>query len=365
SGKVVGFEIIPKEELQRPRIDLTIRMSGIIRDNFIEAVTLMDKAIKAVAELDEPDNFVRDHTLENLKLQKESLETKDEDETQLFKRAASRIYSNAPGSYSSGVYYAVMASAWETENDLSDIFIQHNAYIYGADDFGYASPTAFKETLKRVDINTHKLSGDEQDFLNAGGYFSAVGGMALTVSALKGTKVKNYLSDTRDLGALSVRTLSEELGRSFRVRILNPNWIEAMKKHGYKGAADISRRITNTFGWQATTKEVDSKVFDELTRTYFLDEKNREFFEKNNPWALEEIGRRLLEAQSRGLWETDEGLLDQLKERYLALEGVLEESTEAYGGELQGGSVDIVTVRDIGKWREKMEAFLGTGGNTR
>jgi cobaltochelatase CobN len=364
SGKVTGFEIIPSSELKRPRIDLTIRMSGIVRDNFMEAVTLLDNAIKAIAELNEPDNYVREHTLENLKLQQETAD-KEEDESKLFKRAASRIYSNAPGSCSSGVYYAVMASAWETEKDLSDIFIQHNAYIYGADDYGYASPNAFKETLRRVDINTHKLSGDEQDFLNAGGFFSAVGGMSLTVSSLKGRKVKNYLSDTRELGALSVRTLSEELGRSLRVRVLNPNWIESMKKHGYKGAADVSRRISNTFGWQATTKELDSKVFDELTNTYFLNDENREFFEKNNPWALEEIGRRLLEAQSRGLWQADENLLNQLKEKYLSLEGVLEESTEAYGGELQGGSVDIVTVRDIGKWREKMEAFLGTVGNTR
>jgi cobaltochelatase CobN len=288
-----------------------------------------------------------------------------DDKALLFKRAASRIYSNAPGSYSNGVYYAVMASAWETEKDLSDIFIQHNAYIYGADEYGLASPSAFKETLRRVDINSQKLMGDEQDFLNAGGFFSAVGGMSLTINSLKGSKAKNYLTDTRELGALSVRTLAEELGRSLRVRLLNPNWIEGMKKHGYKGAADISRRVTNTFGWQATTKELDSKAFDELTRTYFLNDDNRTFFEKNNPWALEEIGRRLLEAQSRGLWEADPDLLDQLKEKYLSLEGVLEESTEAYGGELQGGSVDIVTVRDLSKWRERMEAFLNAGGSGR
>ncbi|MDR2339869.1 MAG: cobaltochelatase subunit CobN [Deltaproteobacteria bacterium] len=359
SGKVTGFEIIPPAELKRPRIDLTVRMSGIMRDNFPEAVALLDNAVKAVALLDEPDNYVRDHTLENLSLEGKGPGGGAPDPSLGFRRAASRIYSNAPGSCSSGVYYAVMASAWESERDLADIFIAHNAYIYGADDYGVASPTAFRETLKRVDVNTHKLSGDEQDFLNSGGYFSAVGGMALTVEGLKGSKAKNYLSDTREPGALSVRTLGEELCRSFRTRLLNPAWIEAMKAHGYKGAADISRRITNTFGWQATTKEVDGAVFDELTRTYFLDPANREFFEKANPWALEEIGRRLLEAESRGLWDAEPGLLEELKEKYLALEGVLEESTEAYGGELQGGSVDIVTVRDISKWKERMDSFLG------
>jgi cobaltochelatase CobN len=135
-----------------------------------------------------------------------------------------------------------------------------------------------------------------------------------------------------------------------------------MKKHGYKGCAEISRRVSNTFGWQATAKVVEDWVFDDITRTYFLDPENRAFFEENNPWALEEIGRRLLEAESRGLWKPADGLLDQLKENYLSLEGVLEESTEAFGGDLQGGAVDIVTTKDIGKWKKKMDDFFSGSG---
>ncbi|MDR2198617.1 MAG: cobaltochelatase subunit CobN [Deltaproteobacteria bacterium] len=361
SGKVVDFAVIPREELKRPRIDLTVRMSGIIRDSFPEAVSLLDRAVKAVAALDEEDNYVRLHTLENMEMEKspEARSETEEDDQARFKRAASRIYSNAPGSYSGGVYYAVMASAWETEKDLADVFILHNSFVYGADDYGRAAPGSFKATLKRVDINSQKLNSDEQDFLNCGGFFSAAGGMSLAVEGLKGKKARNYLADAREPGALSVRSLSEELGRSLRARLLNPGWINDMKKHGYKGAADISRRVSNVFGWQATTGELDAKVFDELARTYYLNPENREFFEKTNPWALEEIGRRLLEAQSRGLWEADPEILEGLKENYLSLEGVLEESTEAFGGDLQGGSVDIVTAKDVLRWKEKMDSFLG------
>ncbi|MDR3204851.1 MAG: cobaltochelatase subunit CobN [Deltaproteobacteria bacterium] len=358
-GKVMGFEIIPKEKLARPRIDLAVRTSGVVRDSFPEALALLDGAIKAVAELDEEDNYPRLHTLDNLAKDPQDKPLNSEESHKRFLRAASRVFSTAPGSYSSGVYYAVMASAWENEADLADIFIEHNAYIYGDENFGLAAPKEFKRTLERVDVNEIKIYGDEQDFLNCGGFFGAVGGLSLTAQRLKGSEVKNYCLDTRSPAFASVRSLSEELGRSFRVRLLNPAWIESMKKHGYKGAAEISRRVTNAYGWQATAKEIDHSFFDRLAQTYFLNSDNRAFFEIHNPFALEEIGRRLLEAESRGLWKTDHELLESLKESYLSLEGALEESVEAYGGELQGGAVDVVTARALPKWREKMEAFLG------
>jgi cobaltochelatase CobN len=259
------------------------------------------------------------------------------------------------------VYFAVMASAWNDEEDLADVFTAHNAFLYGSGSYGEAAPKDFKKLLKRVDVNSHKIFGDEQDFLNSGGFFSAAGGMTLAASLASGKKVKDYCADSRELSALKVRTLSEELGRSFKARLFNPRWIAEMKKHGYKACAEISRRVSNAFGWQATAKAVDGKVFDEITRTYFLDPENRAFFEENNPWALEEIGRRLLEAQSRGLWETDPELLSRLKESYLSLEGVLEESTESYGGELQGGAVDVFAPKDVAKWKKKLDDFLSQG----
>ncbi|MDR2461116.1 MAG: cobaltochelatase subunit CobN [Deltaproteobacteria bacterium] len=361
-GKVIGFEILPLSELKRPRIDVSVRMSGIIRDSFPEAAALLDRAVQAVSRLDEPveENFVKKHTLENM-ADSDPNETEEQRELS-FRRASSRIYSTAPGTYSSGVYFAVMASAWQDEKDLTDIYIQHNAYLYGDGLFGEAAPKDFKRLLSKVDINSHKIFGDEQDYLNCGGYFAGAGGLTVAATQIRGKAVKDYCADTRELTAIKVRTLAEELGRSFRARLFNPVWVREMKKHGYKGCAEISRRVSNTFGWQVTTKAVDDKVFDEITKSYFLDPEMRAFFEENNPWALEEIGRRLLEAESRGLWQADPELLAQLKECYLSLEGVLEESTEAFGGDLQGGAVDIVTAKEIGKWKKKMDEFLGQLG---
>jgi cobaltochelatase CobN len=324
----------------------------------------MDNAVRAVASLeDEPleMNFIRRHTLENLEGEEEP--KTEEDRALMFRRAASRIYSTAPGNYSSGIYFAVMASAWQDEADLTDIYVQHNSYLYGEGLFGQAAPKDFKKLLARVDVNSHKIFGDEQDYLNCGGFFAAAGGMSVAATHIRGGKaVKDYCADTRELSNVKVRTLSEELGRSFRARLFNPVWLSEMKKHGYKACAEISRRVSNTFGWQVTTKVVDDHIFDEITRRFFLDPENRAFFEEHNPWALEEIGRRLLEAESRGLWKADPELLAELKENYLSLEGVLEESTEAYGGELQGGAVDILTTRDIAKWKKKMDDFFSQNG---
>jgi cobaltochelatase CobN len=367
AGRVVGTEVIPLEALGRPRIDVTCRMSGIVRDSFPEAAELLDSAVRTIAALDETieENFVRRHTLEDLeRLQDEEKDKKLtlEEQEERFKLASSRIYSTAPGSCSSGVYFAIMASAWNDEADLTDIFIQHNSWIYGDGFYGKAAPGAFKRTLSRIDINSHKIISSEHDFLNCGGFFAASGGMSMASGNISGKKVKDYCIDTREITAAKVRTLAEELGRSLRARLFNPTWVEGMKKHGYKGAAEISRRVSNTFGWQATAKVVDDWVFDDITKTYFLDADNRAFFEKNNPWALEEIGRRLIEAESRGFWKPEEGLLEALKENYLSLEGVLEESTEAFGGDLQGGSVDILTSKDIGRWKKKMEEFLLAAG---
>jgi cobaltochelatase CobN len=336
-------------------------MSGIVRDAFPDAANLLDSAARTVAALDEPleQNFVRRHTLEDL--EKEG-EVPPEEKDKKFRIAASRVYSTAPGTASSGVYFAVMASAWENEGDLTDIFVQHNAYIYGEGMFGVAAPKAFKNRLSKIDVNSHKVFGEEGDFLNCGGFFGAAGGMSMAAAFVQGKPIRDYCADTRELSSLKVRTLAEELGRSWRARLFNPVWIEGMKKHGYKGCAEVSRRVSNTFGWQATAKVVEDWVFDQITKTYFLDPENRAFFEENNPWALEEIGRRLLEAESRGLWKPEEGLLEELKVNYLSLEGVLEESTEAFGGDLQGGAVDIVTAKDIGKWKKKMDDFLSGSG---
>ncbi|NTU43569.1 MAG: cobalt chelatase, partial [Nitrospirales bacterium] len=152
--------------------------------------------------------------------------------------------------------------------------------------------------------------------------------------------------------------LSEEIRRVARSKILNPKWIEGMKEHGYKGAGDMSKRIGRLYGWQATTRVVDGSVFDDITRTYLMDRENKEFFEENNPWAMEEIGRRLIEAVERGLWEPAPDVRDALKNVYLEVEGWIEERMGDLRGEFQGGSIDIITKDDVEAWKAKMKEVL-------
>jgi len=143
-----------------------------------------------------------------------------------------------------------------------------------------------------------------------------------------------------------------------RTKLLNPKWIESMKRHGYKGAGEISKRIGRVFGWEATTQKVDDWIFDDIARTFVLDEEMREFFKENNPWAMEEISRRLLEAHERGLWQADPEVLEKLKYLYLEIEGWLEEKMGEVGGDFQGGLVDVITAKEIENWAEMMRKTL-------
>ncbi len=335
-GRVSEFDIIPLEELGRPRIDLTINVSCILRDNMLCSIDLMDSAITAVAALDEPDdmNFVRKHTLQSIR---EGMSESD---------ANARMFGAPPGTYTSGVNLAVFASAWKDEKDLADVFVKTKGHGYGGGRDGRPMFEQFATALSKTDIAFDRTASDETDVLSCSCHFSNIGGMAVASRYLSGKDVRTYYGDTRDPRDLSIGTLAEEFRRSMRIRTLNPAWIEAMKEHGYKGANDMSKRVVRLFGWQATTHEVDDWMFDEAVNVFIKDDDNRTFFEENNPYALEEMERRLLEAYSRGLWNADEEMLRVLQERYLDIESMLEE--RAGEGEFQGGSVDVFSQHDVG-----------------
>ncbi|MGO5091485.1 cobaltochelatase subunit CobN [Clostridium sp. LCP25S3_F10] len=347
NGRVCGFDIISLEELKRPRIDLTVRVSGITRDNFSNCVDLLDEAIQAVAVLDEPieKNFVRKHTLEKMK----GKNSKD-----ALREATFRIFASKPGTYQSGVNLAVYASAWKDEKDLADIFVYWNGYAYGKNIYGKEAFKQLQSSLKTVDITYNKVITDEHDLLGCCAYFGSHGGMTSAAKIESGKDVKTYYGDTRDPEYVDVRTLADEIRRVARTKLLNPKWIEGQKRHGYKGASDISKRVGRVYGWEATTGEVDDWIFDDITETFVSNEENRKFFEDNNPWALEEMARRLLEAEQRGLWNAKPEMIDKLKEYYIEIEGWLEEKIGDVEGEFQGGAVDIFTAEEVGDWKAKM-----------
>ncbi|NLD94147.1 MAG: cobaltochelatase subunit CobN [Fibrobacter sp.] len=351
NGRIQGFEIIPLDELGRERIDVTIRISGIIRDNFSNCVELIDEAVLAVASLPEPidKNFIRKHALTQVKQQNTS-----EADSKAWRDATLRLFASKPGAYSSGTQLAVYASAWKEEKDLADIFVYWNGYAYGKGVYGAEKHQQLTDNLKTVDITYNKVMSDESDLFGCCCYFGTQGGMTAAARHLSGKKVKTYYGDTREPEAVEVRDMADEIRRVVRTKLLNPKWIEGQKRHGYKGAGDIMKRVGRVYGWEATTQEVDDWIFDDITETFVLDKENREFFEKNNPWALEEISRRLLEAEQRGLWKADLETLQKLKESYLEIESWLEEDMGDVTGDFQGGSVDILTSEDVGNWGAKM-----------
>ena len=332
-GRVKGYRVMSLEELGRPRIDVTVRASGITRDCFYNCIELLDQAIREVAALDEPEemNFLRKHSAEG---------------------DAHRIFASRPGTYGNGVNLAVYASAWKEEKDLTDVFIQWNSYAYGKDVFGQESGQALLQQLKSVDLTFNKTVTDEYDLLGCCCYFGTHGGLTNAARELSGHEVSSYYGDTRDREKAVIRTLADEMRRVVRTRLLNPKWIEGMRRHGYKGAGDISKRVGRVYGWEATTEEVDDWIFDDIAKTFILDDEMRKFFEENNPWAMEEIGRRLLEANQRGLWKADQDVLDALKSSYLEIEGWMEEKMGETKGSFQGGAIDVVPSEHARAWRE-------------
>lgn len=338
NGQVHGYEVVPLGEMKHPRIDVTVRTSGIMRDNFINCVDLLDAAVRELSELDEPEdmNFIRKHTQESLS---EGVD---------FEEATARFFCAPPGSYVSGVNLAVFASSWNTEKDLSDIFIASNGYAYGGDRNGKAMHGQFAANLSTVNITYNKTASDEHDLLGCCCYFSNQGGLTAASRQLSGKEVKSYYGDTREPKDINVHTLADEIRRTVRTKLFNPRWIEGMKEHGYKGASDIMKRITRVYGWEASTQEVDDWIFDDITSTFVNDPVMKKFFQDNNPYALEEIARRMLEAQQRGLWNADEDVLEELKQNYVEIESWMEEL--AGEGEYQGGSIDIITSDKVEGW---------------
>lgn len=339
------LEIISLEELKRPRIDVCVRISGILRDTLPNYVYMIDEAVAKVISLEESfeTNFVRKHYFEQVaKLSELGISERF---------AKCRVFGPPPQAYGAGVNYAVEASAWNKDEDLAKVWVQWSAFVYSKEFYGVSVPEALLLNLKTVDIVTRNHVSDEHDLLNCCGYFAQHGGFYNTVKALKG-EVECCVADTKDLSRIEVREMKEELERVVRAKLLNPIWIKEMKEHGYRGANEFSKKILHLYGWSATTKLVEDWVFDEIAKTYALNEEMRRWFEENNVYALEEIARRLIESAERGLWRADEETLKKLREVYGEIEGILEEELS---GEVQGSAVEFLSPEEVEEWSERMK----------
>jgi cobaltochelatase CobN len=316
SRRVTGIEVIPLEELGRPRIDVTVRISGFFRDAFPNLISLLDEAVRTVAALNEPDNmnFIKKHA-------------EEEREAGADERwATTRIFGSKPGAYGAGLLPLIDARNWRTDEDLAEIYAVWGGYAYGRGLDGVEAREAMESNLRRTEIAVKNVDNREHDLFDSDDYFQYHGGMIAAVRALTGRSPKSYIGDSADPSRVKTRDLSEEARRVFRSRVANPKWISAMQNHGYKGAFELSATVDYLFGYDATANVVEDWMYRDVTRKYVLDEEVRGFMQESNPWALRAISERLLEAAERGLWsEPDPEDLNALKQAYLENEGMLEE----------------------------------------
>ncbi|MEU2121304.1 cobaltochelatase subunit CobN [Nocardia niwae] len=315
SRRVSALEVVSLAELGRPRIDVTVRISGFFRDAFPHVLALLDDAVRLVADLDEPGetNYVRAHAEADL------AEHGDR------RRATTRIFGSKPGTYGAGLLQLIDAKSWRTDDDLAAVYTAWGGYAYGRDLDGAPAAEDMRGAYRRIAVAAKNTDTREHDIADSDDYFQFHGGMVATVRALTGKNPEAYIGDSTRPDAVRTRTLSEETARVFRARVVNPRWLEAMRRHGYKGAFEMAATVDYLFGYDATTNVVADWMYEKLTESYVFDEVNRKFMEQSNPWALHGIAERLLEAVERKLWEhPEQDTLDRLRQVYLETEGELE-----------------------------------------
>jgi cobaltochelatase CobN len=315
SRRVTGVEVVPPAELGRPRIDVTVRISGFFRDAFPHVVSLLDDAIRMVAELDEPadDNYLRGHVEDDLAQHGDR------------RRATARIFGSKPGAYGAGLLPLIDARNWRSDADLAEVYAVWGGYAYGRGLDGREARADLERTFSRIAVAVKNQDTREHDIVDSDDYFQYHGGMVAMVRHLTGSSPAAYVGDSAMPHDVRTRTLGEETRRVFRARVVNPRWIAAMRRHGYKGAFELAATVDYLFGYDATAGVVDDWMYERLAEAYVFDEQTREFLERSNPWALRGMTERLLEAAERGLWaEPDDGTLQRLRETYLATEGDLE-----------------------------------------
>jgi cobaltochelatase CobN len=315
SRRVTGFDITPLAELGRPRIDVTVRISGFFRDAFPHVIALLDDAIRAVADLDEPaeQNYLRAH------VDQDAAGHGDR------RRATSRIFGSKPGAYGAGLLPLIDARNWRSDADLAEVYAVWGGYAYGRGLDGREARADMEASFRRIAVAAKNQDTREHDIVDSDDYFQYHGGMVATVRALTGSSPAAYVGDSAVTDAVRTRTLAEETKRVFRARVVNPKWISAMQRHGYKGAFELAATVDYLFGYDATAGVVDDWMYGQLAESYVFDPGNRQFLERSNPWALRGITERLLEAADRGMWaKPEDAVLERLRQTYLELEGDLE-----------------------------------------
>ncbi len=332
SRRITGLEVIPLKELGRPRIDVTVRISGFFRDAFPNLIELIDQAVQLVASLDESpeDNMVLKHLQED---QASDITDKSyggqspvdsERNPSLY-----RIFGSKPGTYGAGILAAIDERNWENVQDLAEVYTAWGGYAYTGQDFGVHARDQFRRRFGQIVVAAKNQDNREHDIFDSDDYMQYHGGMIATVRALTGQNPQQFFGDSSDPTRARVRKLEDEARRVFRTRVVNPKWIDSMKRHGYKGAFELSATVDYMFGYDATAQVIEDWMYENVTESYVLDPETQEFFQQSNPWALRDIVERLLEAIERGMWENPPPeMKEKLQQMFLDLEADLEARQE-------------------------------------
>ncbi|MFC6824920.1 cobaltochelatase subunit CobN [Halopelagius fulvigenes] len=320
AGRVDDVEPIPLDELGRPRIDVTTRVSGLFRDAFPQAAGVVHDAVDAVVELDEPHemNYVKKHVEEEAeRLADEGVENPE-------KAARHRVFTTRPGGYGAGTNKAVDEGNWEGRSDLADVYVRWGGYALGSRGRVSEAHDAFERRLGSVEATVKIEDTAEQDEFDSSDWYAFHGGFITAVSEIAGEEPASYVGDSSDPDNVSVYTNEEKVRKAMRARVLNPDWLDSMEEHEYKGAGDLSTTVDVVLGWDATTGVVSDALWSDVAEKYAFDEERQEWMREVNPWALESISDTLLEAIERGLWDADDGTADRLRDVNLRVDGDIE-----------------------------------------
>jgi cobaltochelatase CobN len=340
SQRVIDFEIIPCMLLARPRVDVTLRVSGFFRDAFPNVMKLYDAAVLALAEFDDPGS---DNTIQkNIRERTSALMTQGLGHAEASRQASYRVFGSKPGAYGAGLQGLIDERCWETRGDLAEAYLNWGGYAYGKsthDDNtvnrndqsashqdGIEARGAFQHQLSQLDVVVQNQDNREHDLLDSDDYYQFQGGMVNAVTEFSQREPVIYHNDHSNPAMPKIRTLKEELNRVIRSRVLNPKWIHAMQEHGYKGAFEMAASIDYLFAYDATTNLIDNYQYQQVAEALIFDEKNKSFMEQNNPNALEEMTERLLEATQRGMWTDSEAYAQRLQALLLEIDASQEGS---------------------------------------
>ncbi|WP_121970226.1 cobaltochelatase subunit CobN [Leptolyngbya sp. BC1307] len=330
SRRVVDFEILPVSLLGRPRVDVTLRISGFFRDAFPNLISLFDQAVNAVSALDEPPE--QNPLAAQVQRDYAHWQQQGLNDQQSLERSRYRIFGSKPGAYGAGLQGLIEAQNWESDADLARAYINWSGYAYTGQADGHSASEAFSQRLSQMQIVLQNQDNREHDLLDSDDYYQFQGGLTAAVKAQRGESPTTYFGDNAVPENPKVRSLKSEIARVYRSRVVNPKWIAGVMRHGYKGAFEMAATVDYLFAYDATTGCVENHMYEGVADAYVFDPAVRKFIEKSNPWALRDMAERLLEANQRGLWQgASEEKVDGLRAIAHTAEGQIEAGLSGIG----------------------------------